>query len=168
MNGLLITKNLSKKHRLKKRKQKLIDRINQCTSEKELDGWEKTFSYHDILKDDFDWDYCFLLDLIEFKLVRMREFFYNSKLCEDDEKSGNICNKLIQLLHAGYKSKIITKDDLKTYVNTRNIQRFFTPEELDFYLKKDLEIYFLPSVRAAKAKALFWKYLHTYIECLWN
>ena len=44
---------------------KLCDRINQCKSLEELKGWERTFSYHPILKDDQDYDYCFFLDLMK-------------------------------------------------------------------------------------------------------
>lgn len=168
MNGLLIMKNLSKKHRLKKRKQKLIDKINQCTSEKELEGWEKTFAYHDILKDDFDWDYCFLLDLIEFKLKKMREYFWTHDIVENEKRYGDICDKLINILHAGYKTDIIIVSDLHTYVNTRNVRRFFTPKRLKFIQKHNLEFYYLPTVREEKAKRLFWKYLEWHIEELWD
>ena len=82
MSGHLITKNLSKRSRLKKRKQQLCDKINQCKSLKELKGWEKTFSYHDVLKDDFDWDYDFFLDLIEFKLRKMRDYFFAERIID--------------------------------------------------------------------------------------
>lgn len=38
-----MTKLSRKKNPIKVRKQKLIERINQCKSLKELKGWEKTF-----------------------------------------------------------------------------------------------------------------------------
>lgn len=71
---------LSKRSVLKKKKQQLCDRINQCKSLKELKGWERTFSYHPVLKDDFDWDYEFLLDLIEFKLKECLIIFIHIEL----------------------------------------------------------------------------------------
>ena len=40
--------------KLKKEKKKLIDKINQCKSMKDIEGWKKTFSYHSILSKDFD------------------------------------------------------------------------------------------------------------------
>jgi len=161
-------KHLSKKSQLKNKKQKLIDRINQCKSLKDIKGWERTFSYYDILKDDQDWDYGFFLDLIEFKLKRMREYFWNHNIVENEKQYGDICNRLIEILHAGYKTDIIIDDDLHNYVNTRNVHRFFNPKELEFILKEGLKQYYLSTVREKKAKALFWKFMHHYIEYLWD
>jgi hypothetical protein len=161
-------KKLSKKCRLKKIKQQLCEKINQCKSLEELKGWERTFSYHPVLKDDQDWDYDFFFNLIEFKLGRMREYFWTHEIVENEKQYGNICDKLINILHAGYKTDIIIESDLKTYVNTRNIHRFFNPLQLDFILKEGLQKYYLPTVREQKAKALFWKYLEHKIEYLWD
>ena len=55
MNSRLVNK-LSKRSRLKKKKQQLCDKINQCKSLEELKGWERTFSYHTVLKDYQDCD----------------------------------------------------------------------------------------------------------------
>ena len=74
-----MTKLLKKKSKssiIKAKKQQLCDRINQCKNLEELKGWEKTFSYYDVLKDDFDWDEGFFFDLIEFKLKRMSQYFH--------------------------------------------------------------------------------------------
>ena len=129
-----MTNKLSKRFRLKKKKQQLCDRINQCKSLKELEGWERTFSYHPVLKDDQDWDYDFFLSLIEFKLKRMREYFWTHNIVENEKRYGDICDKLINILHAGYKTNIITDDKLNgIYVNTRNIHRFFNSLHWDFY-----------------------------------
>ena len=168
MSGHLITKNLSKRSRLKKKKQKLIDRINQCKSLKELEGWERTFSYYDVLKDDQDWDYDFFIDLIEFKLKKMREYFWTHNIVVDEKQYGNICDRLINILNAGYKTKVITVDDLHNKVNTRNIHRFFNPGQIEFIMREGLRKYYLPTVREQKAKALFWKYLEHKIEYLWD
>ena len=167
MNSHLVNK-LSKGSRLKKKKQQLCDRINQCKSLEELKGWERTFSYHPILKDDQDWDYGFFLDLIEFKLKRMREYFWTHNIVENEKKYGDICNKLINILHAGYKTDIIFEKDLHTKVNTRNVYRFFNPKQLNFIMKEGLQQYYLPTVREEKAKKLFWKYLEYHIEELWD
>lgn len=167
MNSHLVNK-LSKRSRLKKRKQQLCDRINQCKSLKELKGWERTFSYHPVLKDDQDWDHMFFFDLVEFKLKRMREYFWTHNIVENEKRYGDICNKLINILNAGYKTEIVTVKDLHNKVNTRNIHRFFTPDQLKFLMKEKLQKYYLPSVREAKAKALFWRYLEHHIEKLWD
>ena len=161
-------KNLSKKSQVKIKKQQLCDRINQSKSLKELEGWKRTMSYYDVLKDDQDWDYGFFIDLIEFKLKRMRDYFWSHNIVENEKRYGDICNTLINILHAGYKTDIILVKDLTTYVNTRNVHRFFTPKHLEFILKHRLEMYYLPTVREAKAKKLFWKYLEHHIEELWD
>ena len=159
---------LSKKTRLNKIKQRLCDRINQCKSLEELKGWERTFSYHPVLKDNQDWDEGFFFNLIEFKLKRMREYFWTHNIVENEKQYGNICNRLIEILHAGYKTNVITDDDLHNYVNTRNVHRFFSPDQLDFILKKNLNKYYLPTIRERKASILFWKYLSHKIEYLWD
>lgn len=154
---------------MKKIKQQLCDRINQCKSLEELRGWERTFSYYDVLKDDFDWDYDFLLDLIEFKLRKMRDYFWSHNIVEHEKEYGDICNKLINILHAGYKTDIIKESDLNgIYVNARNIHRFFNPGQIAFIANFKLNEYYLPTIREQKAKALFWKYLHHKIEYLWD
>ena len=164
-----ITNKLSKSSRLKKKKQQLCDRINQCKSLKELKGWERTFSYHPVLKEDQDWDYDFFFNLMEFKLKRMREYFWTHNIVENEKRYGDICDKLINILHAGYKTDIITDNELNgIYVNTRNIHRFFNPNQLDFILKEGLKKYYRSTIREAKAKKLFWKYLEHHIEELWD
>ena len=162
-------KKLSKNTILKRKKQQLCNRINQCKSLKELKSWEKTFSYHNILKDDEDWDYDFLLDLIEFKLKRMSQYFHNHRIVENEDWYGTLCDRAVNILHAGYKTDIILSKDLgEIKVNTRNVHRFFTPKQLDFILKEGLQKYYLASIREAKAKILFWKFMNHYIEILWD
>ena len=166
-----MTKLLKKKSKLsilKAKKQRLCDRINQCKSLKELEGWERTFSYHSVLKENFEWDEGYFFDLIEFKLKRMREYFWSHNIVVDERRYGDICNILINILNAGYKTDIIIENDLHNYVNTRNVHRFFSPKQLEFILKEGLQKYYLPTVREQKAKALFWKCLHHYIEELWD
>ena len=166
-----MTKLLKKKSKssiIKAKKQQLCDRINQCKNLEELKGWEKTFSYHDVLKDDFDWDYLFVFDLLEFKLKRMREYFWSHNIVVDEHRYGDICSTLINIIHAGYKTEIIVEKDLHNYVNTRNVHRFFNPSQLNFIMKEGLQKYYLPTVREQKAKHLFWKYLHHHIEELWD
>ena len=166
-----MTKSLSKKHKnpIKVKKQQLCDRINKCKSLKELKEWERVFSYHPVLKEDQDWDYDFFLDLIEFKLKKMREYFWSHNIVENEKRYGDICNKLINILHAGYKTDIILGADLHTYVNTRNVHRFIsTYNDLNFLRKEGLKKYYCPAIREAKAKALFWRYLEHHIEELWD
>ena len=163
-------KKLSKNTILKRKKQQLCDRINQCKSLKELKGWEKTFSYHDVLKDDQDWDYGFLLDLIEFKLKRMSQYFHTHRIVENEDWYGTLCDRAIAILNAGYKTDIILSKDLNgIYVNTKNKNRFIPAYMKIIIHNQDyLDKYELASIREEKAKALFWKFLHHYIEVLWD
>ena len=169
INKTLSKKQNFKKKKIKVKKQQLCDRINQCKSLEELKGWERTFSYHDVLKDDQDWDEGFFFDLIEFKLRRMRDYFWTHNIVENEKQYGDICNTLIKILHAGYKTNIIKESDLNgIYVNARNIHRFFNPGQITFIANFKLNKYYLPTIREQKAKALFWKYLEHHIEELWD
>jgi hypothetical protein len=94
---------LSKRSVLKKKKQQLIDRINNNKSLKELKGWERTFSYYDVLKDDFDWDYEFLLDLIEFKLKRMSNYFHTHRIVEEKDKKIEFLEGRVEGLNKQYE-----------------------------------------------------------------
>ena len=163
-------KKLSKYTVLKKKKQQLCDRINQCKSLKEIEGWYKTFSYHDVLKDDEDWDYGFLLDLIEFKLKRMSQYFHNHRIVENEDWYGTLCDRAVDILYAGYKTDIVLSSDLNgIYVNTRNKNRFIPAYmKVITHSKEYIDKYELASIREEKAKALFWKFLHHYIEVLWE
>lgn len=161
---------LKMKNPIKSKKQQLCDRINQCKSLKELKGWEKTFSYHDILKDDEDWDYNFLLSLIEFKLKRMSQYFHTHRIVENEDWYGTLCDRAIAILNAGYKTNIVLSSDLNgIYVNIRNKNRF-TPAYMKVisHNQEFLDKYELAIIRECKAKALFWKFFHHYIELLWD
>ena len=161
-----------KKNPIKVKKQKLIERINQAKSLGELKDLEITLSYYPVLKGNYEWDYDYLLDIIEFKLKRMREYFWTHNIVEGEKEYGNICNKLINILHAGYKTNIINSKDLEEneiYVNSKNVHRFFNTKQLSFITtKKRKDKYYLAEIREAKAKALFWKYLHHKIEYFWD
>ena len=159
-------KSLSKRSRIKGIKQQLCDRINQCKSLKELEGWKRTFSYHPVLKNDQDWDEGFFFNLIEFKLKRMSEYFHTHHIVENSELYGRICDKAIAILNAGYKTNIVLDKDLKNYVNIKNENRFFNKHEKSFIGK--FPIYHKAYLREAKAKKLFWKYLYHRVEWLWD
>lgn len=151
------------------RKRELCDRINQCKSLKELDEWEKVFSYYPILKNNFDWDYEFLLDLIKFKLKRMSNHFHTHNVVENEYYYGDLCDLAIKILDIGYLSDKAENGDIKgIYVNTRNASRFFSEGFLTSMPSDYKKRYFLVDVRIAKAKALFWKFLNHYIELLWD
>ena len=98
----------------------------------------------------------------------MSQYFHTHNIVVNEDWYGTLCDRAIAILNAGYKTDINLDKDLHNYVNTRNVHRFFTPKQLDFILKEGLQKYYLATVREAKAKALFWKFLHHYIEYLWD
>lgn len=164
-------KNLSKNTVLKKKKQQLCDRINQCKSLKEIEGWKRTFSYHDVLKNNYDWDENYFFDLIKFKLRRMSQYFHTHRIVENEDWYGTLCDRAVAILDAGYGTNIVLSKDLNgIYVNTRNVKRFVPKffhqhlENRDEYWNK----YGLAMIREYKAKVLFWKFLHHYVEILWD
>ena len=158
---------IKKKDPFKVRKQKLIDRINQCKTLKDIRKWEKTFSYYDVLKDDENWDYCYLLDLMQFKLKRMGDYFEHSEIAMDHKYFASKCKLIARLIKEGYNSDIVTNDDLKgLYVNTKNIDRFVSEKERT--TKQYWDKYGLATLRERKAKHLVWKCFEFYIEILWD
>lgn len=161
-----------RKNPIKAKKQQLINRINQCKTLKKLKCVERTLSYYPVLKENYEWDYSFLLDLIEFKLKRMSQYFHTHDIVENEDWYGTLCDRAIAILNAGYKTDIVLSSEIKfegIYVNTRNKNRF-----IPAYMKRIihsqeyLNKYELAIIREEKAKALFWKFLHHYIEILWD
>ena len=89
----------------------------------------------------------------------------------NEDGYGTLCDRAIAILKAGYKTDIILSKDLNNiYVNIKNAERFIPKcyyknlESNDEYWNK----YGLATIREYKAKALFWKFLHHYIEYLWD
>ena len=129
---------------------------------------KKLYDYYPVIHEDEDWDYGFLLALIDFKLKRMIKYFRESEqLVEHQLEYAKQMETALNILHAGYLTGIVTQEDLGSiYVNDRNVHRFFNPSELQF-LGKWKTRYYYPTVRETKAKRLFWKYLERYIEYWW-
>ena len=161
-----------KRNPIKIKKQQLCDRINQCKTLEELKGWERTFSYHPVLKENQEWDYDFFFSLIEFKLKRMSEYFHTHHIVENEDWYGTLCDRAINILHAGYKTDLVLTKEIEfegIYVNTRNKDRF-TPAYMKI-IKHDSDYwnkYGIALIREEKAKALFWKFMHHYVEVLWD
>lgn len=131
-----------------------------------INGIKNTFLYHKVLKNDFDWDYSSIFELIKFKLQRMEKYFRESpQLLENQLRYAEQMKVAINILDAGYLSDAVINSDLTTKVNTKNSNRFLSEDVLRF-LKK-YPMYSLPEIRIAKAKHLFWRYLEHYIELWW-
>jgi hypothetical protein len=102
----------------------------------------------------------------------MSQYFHTHRIVENEDWYGTLCDRAIAILHAGYKTDIILSSEIKfegIYVNIRNKNRF-TPAYMKRIIhdKEYLDKYELATIREEKAKALFWKFLHHYIELLWD
>ena len=102
----------------------------------------------------------------------MSQYFHTHYIVEHEDWYGTLCDRAIAILYAGYKTNIVLSSEIKIkgiYVNTKNKDRF-----IPAYMKRivhtqeHLDKYELASIREEKAKALFWKFLHHYIECWWD
>jgi hypothetical protein len=98
----------------------------------------------------------------------MSQYFHTHRVVEHEDWHGTLCDIAVAILNAGYKTDVILDEDLHSYVNTRNVHRFFNPRELEFMLKENLRKYYLATIREKKAKVLFWKFLNHYIEYFWD
>ena len=110
---------------------------------------------------------------MEFKLKRMSNYLHTHQIVENEDWYGTLCDRAIAILNAGYKTDIVLSSEIKSkgiYVNTKNTKRFIPKfyyqhlQDNNRYWNK----YGLAIIREYKAKALFWKFLHHYIELLWD
>ena len=151
---------------LEKNKKTLLEKIDKSDSK----IIKKLIDYYPLIEKDEEWDYGFLLDLIKFKLKRMRDYFWTANIVVNEKRYGDICNTLLNILKAGYYTDIIRSSDLKSYANIKNKERFLPKYMLKHYEEQNnvWEKYGLATLREEKAKALFWKYLYNKIELLWD
>lgn len=95
--------------------------------------------YHKILKEDKDYDFEFMLNLEQFKLKRMSEYFSKSKIDYNWEKivkEINLCIRLIDIITERDLPGFLYNNTKKLpYINTRNHKRFNKYiYDNDFYL----------------------------------
>ena len=100
----------------------------------------------------------------------MSQYFHTHNIVENEDWYGTLCDRAIAILHEGYKTDIVLSKDLNgIYVNTRNKNRFIPAYmRVIKHSQEYLDKYELAIIREEKAKALFWKFLHHYIEYLWD
>ena len=100
----------------------------------------------------------------------MSQYFHTHHIIVNEDWYGTLCDRAIAILHAGYKTDIVLSKDLNgIYVNTRNKNRFIPAYmRVIKHSQEYLDKYELAIIREEKAKALFWKFLHHYIEVLWE
>lgn len=158
----------SKKKRLQNKKKELIEKIQKCKKFSEVKQWKKTMEYYPVLSKDEDYDYEFLLCLLSFKLKRMSHYFYAHNIVENEAYYGRLCDTATSLLNIGYLKEIILDKDLdEIYVNIKNKHRFISKSMINMS-DKFWNKYGLATIRTAKAKKIFWKFMHHYIELLWD
>lgn len=158
----------SKKKRLQNKKKELIEKIQKCKKFSEVKQWKKTMEYYPVLSEDEDYDYGFLLCLLSFKLKRMSHYFHTHNIVENEAYYGRLCDTAASLLNIGYLKEIILDKDLdEIYVNIKNKHRFISKSTINMS-DKFWNKYGLATIRTEKAKKIFWKFMHHYIELLWD
>ena len=100
----------------------------------------------------------------------IKHFRETPQIIENQLRYAKQMEVALNILHAGYKTDIVTEEDLyPIYVNSKNAYRFLHSKELEFLTEhSNLKKYHLPTIREAKAKKLFWKYMEHYIEYWWT
>ena len=158
-----------KRDKLWRRKNKLINKIKRCKTSSKVESYEKLFEYYPVLSKDGDFDFGFLLILLEFKLKKMSHYFHTHDIVVNEEYYGRLCDTAPSLLNAAYLNEIILDEDLgEIYVNTKNKYRFL-PKSLMNNLSDEFgDKYGLANLRTFKAKKIFWKFMYHYIERLWD
>lgn len=162
---MALKKKVSKNKRLKKQ---LTDKINSISKRDGLTGLKRTLEYYPVLKEDQDWDYDFLFDLIVFKLQRMKNYFQNAQIAMDSKIYAQQINTTINLINIGFKNDEVETDK---YVNLKNAKRFLTKEQFEFYNKVDSKngTKYLPNeLRMAKARKLFGEYFVFKVMYWWD
>jgi hypothetical protein len=162
---MALKKRISKNKRLKKQ---LTDKINSISKRDGLLGLKKTLEYYPVLKEDQDWDYDFLFDLMIFKLQRMKNYFQNAQIAMDSKIYAQQINTAIKLINIGFRNDEVETDK---YVNLKNANRFLTKEQLEFYTKVDSKkgTKYLPNeLRMAKAIKLFGEYFVFKVMYWWD
>lgn len=162
---MALKKRISKNKRLKKQ---LTDKINSISKRDGLLGLKKTLEYYPVLKENQDWDYDFLFDLMIFKLQRMKNYFQNAQIAMDSKIYAQQINTAINLINIGFRNDEVETDK---YVNLKNANRFLTKEQFEFYTKVDSKkgTKYLPNeLRMAKAIKLFGEYFVFKVMYWWD
>lgn len=129
-----------------------------------------------------DYDYDYLLRLIELKLKRMSNYFWHSDIAMDSKLYAQQINRLLSLM------RIVREEggDILPYVNTRNWKRFVWIEpskdkeerncilsttdgkEMNLGKSKSRWYYDRLDLRYAKAWHLLWRGMEVYTRHFWD
>lgn len=120
-----------------------------------------------ILKNDFDFDWQFMLDLERHKLKRMHKYFTEHNIAESDSrvtKELNLAIKLIEIICGDDSDRLLIDGNFKKYVNIKNYKRFVT------YTTPQLNVsaYFRSELRVEKAWNLYHKLRQDRMRTWWN
>lgn len=64
-----------------------------------LIGWFETmYAYSTLLWEDRDWDFCFILGMLRFKLSRVEKYFREDGICTDHKIQADEVKEAIKLL----------------------------------------------------------------------
>lgn len=127
---------------------------------------KKIKKYAKFLKNDFDWDFAFLLELERFKLRNMLKYFSKDGISEGNDliiRDLRICISLI-----GYILEEEKYIENIGYVNIKNVYRFYNNSSRINYVIKNVstDVYAKSSYKSDKALYLYNK-IRTYRLKFW-
>lgn len=127
---------------------------------------KKIKKYAKFLKNDFDWDFAFLLELERFKLRNMLKYFSKDGISKGNDliiRDLRICISLI-----GYILEEEKYIENIGYVNIKNVYRFYNNSSIINYVIKNVstDVYAKSSYKSDKALYLYNK-IRTYRLKFW-
>jgi len=130
------------------------------------------------LKDSYDWDYCFLYEIIHIKMKRMHKNMTKYGHCVDSSVNSKSMKRLLEASELADrlrgKDNIETINMMKKYTHegdfTKKYSHYGKRIELDektyrFFSKKAME---RDASRNKTTKNRFFKLMHTYMENWWD
>ena len=131
----------------------------------------KVRPYVKILKEDYDWDWYYVLPLLRKKLERMANYFDKSRLVEgweDDVKNIRLCMKLIDIVTGKHEYYNVWTDTYNGYINIRNTERFGIRKELVDSSNSKTSGLFRNELRVEKAWHLLWRLIELKMRNWWD
>lgn len=122
---------------------------------KKLKKWSK------IIREDCDWDYIYLLKIERQKIQNMKNYLAEYRFPDIISKM-DLCLRILNII-------IGEEIENPTYVNDRNIKRFFSNIDLEYLrnLKEKNPLWYYNEIRNEKAWKLYYKLREQYTRSWW-
>lgn len=130
---------------------------------------------------DEDWDWAFIMILLDFKLKNMEKCFRESDIAEDDKKTANQIKYARQLISRGADSdewswkkldddkyKYYKDQYLKSWLKNRNKHRSRRPIGFNEYNDLQMRLFTLRDKEQKIAWQRLWKFLSKTMQHWWN